>query len=83
MPLSGAVLALPESIEAFTRPFISAYWAWSGSINALQTNILDAVRAVIDTTLSSHPLCLSMLGAHILTGIMAAWIGSHRHQWDH
>lgn len=83
LPLSGAVLALPESIEAVTRPFISAYWAWSGSVNALQTNILNAVRAVIDTTLSPQQLCLAMLGAHILVGLMAAWIGTHRHQWEH
>ena len=82
LPLSGAVLALPVSIEAVTRPFISAYWAWSGSVNALQTSILNAVRAVIDTTLSPQQLCLSMLGAHILVGLFAAWLGSHRHQWD-
>ena len=29
LPLSGAVLALPEQVEGFIRPFISAYWAWS------------------------------------------------------
>ncbi|MDB4282865.1 ABC transporter permease, partial [Akkermansiaceae bacterium] len=31
LPLSGAILALPENIEVLTRPFISAYWSWSGS----------------------------------------------------
>ena len=30
LPLSGAVLALPVAIEPLTRPFIAAYWAWSG-----------------------------------------------------
>ena len=33
--LSGAVLALPEQVEGFIRPFISAYWAWSGSIKRI------------------------------------------------
>jgi ABC-type multidrug transport system ATPase subunit len=82
LPLSGAVLALPDSIEVFTRPFISAYWAWSGSVDALQTNIFNAVKVVIDTNLSSHQACLYMLCAHIAVGLMAAWIGTNRHQWD-
>ncbi|NNC90250.1 MAG: ATP-binding cassette domain-containing protein [Akkermansiaceae bacterium] len=82
LPLSGAVLALPESIEVVTRPFISAYWAWSGSVESLQSNIYNAVKAVIDTSLSPHHICLFMLVAHVLVGIIGAWIGTHRHQWD-
>lgn len=82
LPLSGAVLALPESIEVVTRPFISAYWAWSGSVEALQSNIHNAVKVVIDTTLSPHQTCLYMLLAHTVVGMIGAWIGCHRHQWD-
>jgi ABC-type multidrug transport system ATPase subunit len=82
LPLSGAVLALPEGIEAFTRPFISAYWAWSGGVDALQTNVFTAVKAVIDTSLSPQSTCIFVLGAHILIGVVGAWIGTHRHQWD-
>ena len=82
LPLSGAVLALPEYIEPFTRPFISAYWAWSGSVDALGGNIRHAVDIVADTSLSAHNTCLFMLGAHIVVGIVAAWIGMVRHQWD-
>ena len=82
LPLSGAVLALPDHIERFTQPFISAYWAWSGSVESLQSNIHNAVKAVIDTTLSSHQTCLYMLAAHIIVGIIGSWVGAHRHQWD-
>ncbi len=82
LPLSGAILALPESIEVVTRPFISAYWAWSGSVDALGGNIFNAVDVVADTSLSAHKTCLFMLGAHVVVGIMAAWIGMVRHQWD-
>ncbi len=82
LPLSGAVLALPEQIEAFTRPFICAYWAWSGSVEALQTRVHDAVKAVIDTTLSPQTVCTYTLAIHILAGLIAAWIGARRHQWD-
>ncbi|MEP2774792.1 MAG: ATP-binding cassette domain-containing protein [Luteolibacter sp.] len=82
LPLSGAVLALPEHIEAFTRPFISAYWAWSGSTDALQTQVNAAVKSVIDTTLSSQEACLYMLSAHIFVALGLAWIGARRPQWD-
>ena len=82
LPLSGAVLALPENIEAFTRPFISAYWAWSGSVGALQTQVHDAVKSVIDTGLSQQNACLYALGAHIAVALIAAWAGTCRPQWD-
>jgi cytochrome b561 len=82
LPLSGAVLALPENIEAFTRPFISAYWAWSGSVEALQTQVHAAVKSVIDTSLSAQSLCLYVLGAHITVALVAAWAGVRRPQWD-
>jgi ABC-type multidrug transport system ATPase subunit len=82
LPLSGAVLALPEHIETFTRPFISAYWAWSGSVEALQTSVHEAVKRVIDTSLSGQAICLYMLCIHIAVGLVAAWIGARRHQWD-
>ena len=82
LPLSGAVLALPEKIEAFTRPFISAYWAWSGSVEALQTQVHDAVKSVIDTSLSVQNVCLYALGAHIGVALLAAWAGARRPQWD-
>jgi ABC transport system ATP-binding/permease protein len=82
LPLSGAVLALPENIEAFTRPFISAYWAWSGSVEALQTQVHDAVKSVIDTSLSAQNACFYALGAHIIVALIATWAGARRPQWD-
>lgn len=82
LPLSGAVLALPENIEVFTRPFISAYWAWSGSVESLQTQVHDAVKSVIDTSLSAQDACLYALGAHIVVAMIAAWAGARRPQWD-
>jgi ABC-type multidrug transport system ATPase subunit len=82
LPLSGAVLALPEKIEAVTRPFIAAYWAWSGSVEALQSQVHTAVKSVIDTGLSGGQLCFFALSAHIAAGIIAAWLGASRPQWD-
>lgn len=82
LPLSGAVLALPENIEVFTRPFIAAYWAWSGSVEALQSQVHAAVKSVIDTGLSSQEVCLYVLGAHIFVALIASWTGASRPQWD-
>ena len=82
LPLSGAVLALPENIEAFTRPFISAYWAWSGSVDALHPQVFNAVKSVIDTSLSAQEICFYALGAHIGVALIATWAGARRPQWD-
>ena len=82
LPLSGAVLALPENIESFTRPLISAYWGWSGSVEGLQTQVHAAVKSVIDTSLSAERACIYTLCAHIGVGLLAAWAGTRRHQWD-
>lgn len=82
LPLSGAVLALPTAIETVTRPFISAYWAWSGSVSVLDDRVLAAVKSVIDTTLSDRLACHYVLAFHIAAGLLAAWIGARRHQWD-
>jgi len=82
LPLSGAVLALPENIEAFTRPFISAYWAWSGSVEALQSQVHGAVKSVIDTSLSNQEACIFTLAVHIAVALSLAWIGTRRPQWE-
>jgi ABC transport system ATP-binding/permease protein len=82
LPLSGAVLALPEHIEVFTRPFISAYWSWSGSVEALQSQVHGAVKSVVDTSLSGQNACLFTLTIHILAALGLAWIGTRRPQWD-
>lgn len=82
LPLSGAVLALPSHIEMFVRPFISAYWSWSGSLSALNPYVHNAVKVVIDTSLTPANICYSVLGIHIIIGIALAYMGISRKQWD-
>tara|TARA_B100001093_G_scaffold476330_1_gene502613 strand:+ start:2046 stop:3818 length:1773 start_codon:yes stop_codon:yes gene_type:complete len=82
LPLSGAVLALPEFFETLTQPFVSAYWAWSGSIEALGGNIHTAVDVITETELSPGNVCFFALCAQIMVGITIAWMGMVRHQWD-
>ncbi|HEX5789886.1 MAG TPA: ATP-binding cassette domain-containing protein [Luteolibacter sp.] len=82
LPLSGAVLALPEKVEVFTRPFVSAYWAWSGSVDVLQDQVNNAVKSVVDTGLSGSTACFYMLAIHIGVGLVLALTGVSRPQWD-
>lgn len=83
LPLSGAVLALPNILEPIVHPFISAYWAWSGSIEGgLAENIKQAVRAIVNTEFSAADLCFYILIAHIIAGMVLTYIGLKRDKWD-
>ena len=83
LPLSGAVLALPGIAEAITQPFISAYWAWSGSIEGgLDSNVFTAVKGIVQTTFISDTLCSVVLWVHVLVGLGLAWWGAKRERWD-
>lgn len=82
LPLSGAVLALPTMIETVTQPFISAYWAWSGSVQGLDNDVLKAVNSIVQTSFSAINLCHIVLGAHIVVGIILAYIGARRERWE-
>lgn len=77
LPLSGAVLALPDWAGNAVRPFISAYWSWSGVLQTLRLErYYDIVKMVAQTALSETRLCIWVLAAHIVAGLFLAWIGS-------
>jgi ABC-type multidrug transport system ATPase subunit len=83
LPLSGAVLALPAGLDAALRPFIAAYWSWSGALQSLkETRYYDVLELVVPTPLSASSLCLWVLLLHVLVGIFAAWLGCLRASWD-
>ena len=83
LPLSGAVLALPDGIAHLTRPFIAAYWAWSGTIQTLkETRFYDLILTTTKTDLAALPTCVWVLGAHVILGVGMAYLGSRRSQWE-
>ncbi len=83
LPLSGAVLALPSVVSMFTQPFISAYWAWSGSIEGgIQPEVLKAVKSIVQTDFSSSDLCTVVLLIHIAVGLALSYVGVRRRCWD-
>ncbi len=83
LPLSGAVLALPPFAEWIARPFISAYWAWSGGVSALQRSPFNAVDMVSDTSFSPLIACIIVLCLHVVAGIVFAFIGAAKSRWEH
>ena len=83
LPLSGAVLALPDFVEKLTQPFISAYWAWSGSVNGgLESEVLKAVNSIVQTSFSDRLPCLLVLLGHVIFGIILTYIGVRRTRWE-
>lgn len=79
LPLSGAVLALPEPLGGFVRPLISAYWGWSGILQTLRTeDCYEIVQNVVQSPLAGPAMCLWILCVHIAVGLFGAWIGCER-----
>ena len=82
LPLSGAILALPEFLGWGVRPLISAYWAWSGYLQTLRdTRFYDLVRAITETPLAGGQISAWMLCLHLGVGLLAAYLGIRRSDW--
>jgi ABC transport system ATP-binding/permease protein len=81
LPLSGAVLALPEMVGTLARPFIAAYWAWSGILQTLRAEqYYDIVEAVVQSPLAPTALCIWVLCVQIIVGVLVTWVGCARRQ---
>jgi ABC transport system ATP-binding/permease protein len=74
LPLSGAALSLPDWLSTICRPFIAAYWGWSGYLKTLEsTRHYDIVKQSTETFIAPYETCLVVLGSHILVGLFLAW----------
>lgn len=83
LPLSGAVLALPKAVGWMTRPFIAAYWGWSGYLETMQdTRFYDVVQKTSRTDLAAFTVCCWVLLAHVLAGLLLAYFGSRESRWE-
>ncbi len=75
LPLSGAVLALPEIVSTLCRPFIAAYWGWSGYLKTLASyHHYDIVRQSTDTHIADFNQCLLVLSLHSVVCGVIAWM---------
>jgi hypothetical protein len=83
LPLSGAVLALPQFIGLATRPLIAAYWGWSGYWQTMRdTRFYDFVQSMSATELVAFGLCAWVLCMHIVGGIVVAYLGAQNSRWE-
>ena len=79
LPLSGAVLALPDWLATLTRPFIAAYWSWSGYLQTLkETRLYDLVTFAGSTTLDTWMLCVMVLTFQSIACLLIAFLGCYR-----
>ena len=79
LPLSGAVLALPDWLATITRPFIAAYWSWSGYLQTLkETRLYDLVTFAGSATLDTWSLCAIVLSFQSLVCLSIAFLGCYR-----
>jgi len=83
LPLSGAVLALPRALGWITRPFIAAYWGWSGYLETMRdTRFYDVVQMTSRTSLAPAAICGWILLAHIAVGLALAYFGARESRWE-
>jgi len=83
LPLSGAVLTLPDWLENWVQPVIAAFWGWSGSLSSMRsTAFFDAVKTVTDTDLVGSGIAAFVLSVHVLIGLAMAFVGVQKSQWD-
>ena len=82
LPLSGAILSLPQWISPITQPLISAYWAWSGSLDLMKGEYfgqsIDAVTK--QTNVQSLNICIVWLCLHLIFGLFLTYTGSKKPQ---
>jgi ABC-type multidrug transport system ATPase subunit len=79
LPLSGAVLALPDWLATITRPFIAAYWGWSGYLETLkETRFYDIALAVSHTPLETWITCMLVLFLQTIIGLITVYLGCYR-----
>lgn len=82
LPLSGAVLALPNPVEPFIQPFISAFWSWSGIVASLDPRFYNAVDTVTEASLRPAAWCLAVLVLHLIAGAVIALAGAGKSRWN-
>lgn len=82
LPLSGAVLALPDWAGWLTRPFISAYWSWAGIMDGMERDYHRYIKEVTDTWLGPMWLSFVVLALHVAIGLAVAYVGVRRPKWE-
>jgi len=83
LPLSGVVLEPPAYLVWLCRPFINAYWSWSGFVTTMKnTRIYDAMTlSKPELFLAEADLSALVLGIQATVGILMIVWGCQKKQW--
>lgn len=82
LPLSGIVLALPETLVWVCRPFINAYWGWAGYFGSMiDTRFYDAYRLENTDVIPAPGLAAAVLLVHFLIGAVMVFWGCQKKRW--
>lgn len=86
LPLSGVVLALPAALTWVCRPFINAYWGWSGTMKSMAgTPIWDAYTASLPdkgSYVADNETALLVLLAQAMAGAAMVLVGCQQKRWS-
>jgi ABC-type multidrug transport system ATPase subunit len=86
LPLSGVVLALPPALTWLCRPFINAYWGWSGYMKSMMgLPLYDAYTASMPNQsayVASTTEGLAVLLIQGLFGICLVVFGCQQKRWN-
>ena len=86
LPLSGVVLALPAALTWVCRPFINAYWGWSGYMKSMMGQPLyDAYTASManqNSYVASAGEGLTVLMIQGLVGLCLVVYGCQQKRWS-
>ena len=82
LPLSGVVLALPDTVVWLLRPFINAYWSWAGYFASMKDyQVYDAYRMGNVSWLPPVWFSSILLLAHVFVGAFLVFRGCRDKQW--
>ena len=72
LPLSGAALALPDWLSGACRPFVAAYWGWSGYLRTLgDSRYFRLVSDSTHTQIADYSTSIWVLLLHIMIAGLA------------
>ena len=79
VPLSGALLALPGGLASTLQIFVTAFYAWSGSLSTLKGTLLFEPFTISNGTWLATPgMAIFMLLLHALAGLSLTIYGVRR-----
>lgn len=84
LPLSGVVLALPDALVWVFRPFINAYWSWSGYVSTMvRTPLYDSITMnEPERYLASPEVGAVVLVIQALVGAVMVFWGCQMKRWE-